>query len=273
MERMGKRDGDSGGESTGESGGEQREGQGARPGLTRRRALWIGGGGAVAAGVAALVAGGEPARWWWRLPWNEKPRTAGAVDFRGAQWVAASPENYRRADRPADYGIDRVVIHVVQGSYATALDVFRNPFHEAAAHYVIRKDGHVAQTVRELDVAFHAGNRGYNERSVGIEHEGYVDRPESFTAAMYASSARLTAGICRRYGFPADREHIVGHGEVPGTDHTDPGKHWDWDRYLGLVRAELHRRPEPAGSAPPAQAPGSGPPAQTPGSAPPARTP
>lgn len=96
-----------------------------------------------------------------------------------------------------DYEIDRVVIHVVQGSYATALDVFRDPDHEAAAHYVVRKDGHIAQMIRELDVAFHAGNRGYNERSVGIEHEGYVDRPESFTEAMYASSARLTAAICR----------------------------------------------------------------------------
>lgn len=252
MQRMGKRDGDGGGDSAGTgradsagtSGGEPSEGRGAAapaPGLTRRRALWIGGGGAAAAGVAALVASGEPARWWWLLPGNEKPRTSGVVDFRGAQWIAASPENYRRADRPADYGIDRVVIHVVQGSYGTALDVFQDPYHEAAAHYVVRKDGHIAQMIRELDVAFHAGNRGYNERSVGIEHEGYVDRPESFTAAMYASSARLTAGICRHYGFPADREHIVGHGEVPGTDHTDPGKHWDWDRYLGLVRAELRR--------------------------------
>ncbi|MFG2829530.1 N-acetylmuramoyl-L-alanine amidase [Streptomyces sp. NPDC048434] len=242
MQRMGKRDG--------ESGGEQREGGKAGPGITRRRALWIGGGGAVAAGAAALAAGGELAHWWWLLPGNEKPRTPGAVDFRGAQWGAASPENYRRADRPADYEIDRVVIHVVQGSFATALDVFQNPFHEAAAHYVVRKDGHIAQSVRELDVAFHAGNRGYNERSVGIEHEGYVDRPESFTDAMYASSARLTAGICRRYGFPADREHLVGHVEVPGTDHTDPGPHWNWDRYLRLVRAELHK-PVRAGESPP----------------------
>ncbi|MFG2492908.1 N-acetylmuramoyl-L-alanine amidase [Streptomyces caniferus] len=237
MQRMGNRDRERGGETAGDQG----EGPEAGRGISRRRALWIGGGGAVAAGVAALAARGELAHWWWRLPGNEKPRKAGAVDFRGAQWVAASPENYRRADRPADYAIDRVVIHVVQGSYATALDVFRDPEHEAGAHYVVRKDGHVAQLIRELDVAFHAGNRGYNERSVGIEHEGYVDRPESFTDAMYASSARLTAGVCRRYGFPADREHIVGHAEVPGTDHTDPGKHWDWDRYLGLVRAELRR--------------------------------
>jgi N-acetyl-anhydromuramyl-L-alanine amidase AmpD len=52
---------------------------------------------------------------------------------------------------------------------------------------------------------------------------------------MYASSARLTAGICGRYGIPVDRRHIIGHVEVPGTDHTDPGPHWDWDRYIRLV--------------------------------------
>ncbi|MFI0714242.1 N-acetylmuramoyl-L-alanine amidase [Streptomyces inhibens] len=221
-------------------GGAAREGRGS-PGVTRRRALWIGGGGVLAAGAVAFAARDELRHWWWQLPGNDKPRKPGAVDHRGAQWVAASPENYRRADRPADYDIDRVVIHVVQGSFATALKVFQDPDHEAAAHYVTRRDGHVAQMVRELDVAFHAGNRGYNERSVGIEHEGFVDRPESFTDAMYASSARLTAGICRRYGFPADREHIVGHAEVPGTDHTDPGPHWDWERYLRLVSAELHK--------------------------------
>lgn len=239
MQLMGKRD------------GEKAVGQEATAGITRRRALWIGGGGAVAAGAAAFAGRDALAHWWWRLPGNEKPRTAGAVDHRGAQWIAASPENYRLADRPADYGIDRVVIHVVQGSYATALDVFRDPEHEAGAHYVIRKDGHIAQMIRELDVAFHAGNRGYNERSVGIEHEGFVDRPESFTDAMYASSARLTAGICRRYGFPADREHVVGHVEVPGTDHTDPGPHWNWDRYLRLVRAELRKPPVRARESPP----------------------
>ena len=64
-----------------------------------------------------------------------------------------------------------------RAAYATALKVFQDPTHAAAAHYVVRKDGHVAQKIRELDVAFHAGNREYNERSVGIEHEGFVDRP------------------------------------------------------------------------------------------------
>ncbi|MFK0295806.1 N-acetylmuramoyl-L-alanine amidase [Streptomyces sp. NPDC090442] len=210
-------------------------------GPSRRRALLLGGGAVVAAGAAAVAGREELVRWWWRLPGNSRPRKEGEVDFAGAQWSAASPANYRQASRPDDYPVDRIVVHVVQGSFATALKVFRDPFHAASAHYVVRGDGHVAQTVRELDVAFHAGNRGYNERSVGIEHAGFVDRPESFTPEMYAASARLAAGICRRYDIPADREHLVGHVEVPGTDHTDPGPHWDWPRYLALVRAELRR--------------------------------
>ncbi|MFD7877216.1 N-acetylmuramoyl-L-alanine amidase [Streptomyces sp. NPDC059766] len=200
-----------------------------------RRGLLIGGI-AAAVGTAAL-ARRELGHLWWRLPGVEKPRVAGAVDFRGARWVAASSANYRRADRPDDYTIDRVVVHVTQGGFDSAVKAFQDPRHGAAAHYIVRKDGHVTQMIRELDVAFHAGNRSYNERSVGIEHEGFVERASSFTEAMYEGSARLTAAICARYGIPVDRAHIIGHVEVPGTDHTDPGPHWDWPRYLRLVRA------------------------------------
>ncbi|KAB2974910.1 N-acetylmuramoyl-L-alanine amidase [Streptomyces sp. SS1-1] len=200
-----------------------------------RRAVLIGG--AVAAAGSAVLARDELSRLWWRTPGVQKPRKEGEVDYAGARWVAASEANWRRADRPADYGIDMVVVHVTQGSFASAVKVFQDPEHKAAAHYIVRKDGHITQMIRELDVAYHAGNRSYNERSVGIEHEGFVERPEDLTDAMYEASARLTARICARYDIPVDREHIIGHVEVPGTDHTDPGRHWDWDRYMKLVRA------------------------------------
>ncbi|MET7368634.1 peptidoglycan recognition family protein [Streptomyces sp. NPDC005566] len=200
-----------------------------------RRSLLIGGA-ATAVGTAALAAE-EIRRVWWRVPGVEKPRKPGELDFAGARWVAASEANWRRADRPDDYGVDRVIIHVTQGSFASAVKVFQDPAHRAATHYIVGQDGRVTQMIRELDVAYHAGNRSFNERSVGIEHEGFVDRPKDFTARMYASSARLTAAICARYGIPVDREHIIGHVEVPGADHTDPGPHWDWPRYMKLVRA------------------------------------
>ncbi|MFF8593263.1 N-acetylmuramoyl-L-alanine amidase [Streptomyces sp. NPDC015220] len=215
----------------------------------RRRALLVGGAAVVAGGIA--VGHDALGRLWWKLPGAQRPRVAGAVDFRGARWVAASQANYRRADRPDDYPVDRVVVHVTQGGYASAVKAFQDPGHGAAAHYIVDRDGRVTQMIRELDVAFHAGNRRYNERSVGIEHEGFVADASSFTAAMYAGSARLTAGICRRYGIPLDREHIIGHVEVPGADHTDPGPHWDWARYLRLVREAAADSEAPSGSGTP----------------------
>ncbi|MFJ8112187.1 N-acetylmuramoyl-L-alanine amidase [Streptomyces sp. NPDC096132] len=202
-----------------------------------RRALLIGGAAAAVGSVA--LAREELAHLYWRLPGVQKSRVEGAVDFGGARWVSASEANFRWADRPDDYGIDMVVIHVTQGDLAGAVKAFEDPGHQAAAHYIVGQDGSVTQMIRELDVAYHAGNRAYNERSVGIEHEGFVDRPQDFTDAMYSASARLTARICARYGIPVDREHIIGHVEVPGTDHTDPGEHWDWDRYLKLVKTAL----------------------------------
>ncbi|MET8510610.1 peptidoglycan recognition family protein [Streptomyces sp. NPDC005077] len=216
------------------TGAKQSAGAKTEHGISRRGLLI---GAAVTAVGTAALAREKLEHAWWRLPGVEKPRKPGELDYAPAQWTAASPANWRRADRPADYAIDRVVIHVTQGSFRGAVKVFQNPAHGAAAHYVVRKDGHVTQMIRELDVAFHAGNKAYNERSVGIEHEGFVDRSQDFTAAMYKASAWLSAAICGRYGIPVDRTHIIGHVEVPGTDHTDPGPHWDWDRYIELVRA------------------------------------
>ncbi|WP_405388485.1 N-acetylmuramoyl-L-alanine amidase [Streptomyces sp. NBC_01102] len=208
-------------------------GSGPSRGISRRTLLI--GGGAAAVGTAALAAE-EIRRVWWRVPGVEKPRTPGELDFADARWVAASEANWRRADRPDDYGVDRVIVHVTQGSFASAVKVFQDPAHQAATHYIVGQNGRVTQMIRELDVAYHAGNRSYNERSIGIEHEGFVDRPKDFTPEMYAASARLTAAICTRYGIPVDRDHIIGHVEVPGTDHTDPGPHWNWPHYINLIR-------------------------------------
>ncbi|CAL9376514.1 N-acetylmuramoyl-L-alanine amidase A [Streptomyces sp. enrichment culture] len=161
-----------------------------------------------------------------------------AVDHRGAAWHPASRANYTPSNRPRAHPLHYVIIHVAQTTYAGTLSVFRDPAKKVSAHYVVRSsDGHVAQCVREADIAWHAGNWDYNTRSIGIEHEGWVDRPRYFTDVMYERSARLTAAICERYGIPRDRAHIIGHHEVPGSDHTDPGRRWDWKHYLRLVKS------------------------------------
>ncbi|MEW2163757.1 N-acetylmuramoyl-L-alanine amidase [Streptomyces sp. NPDC007084] len=170
------------------------------------------------------------------LPDARAAAQAAAVDYPGAEWTPATSSNYTASNRPESYRLDYVIIHVTQATYADTLSIFRNPAKKVSAHYVVRSaDGHVAQCVRERDVAWHAGNWDYNTRSIGIEHEGWVDKPAYFTNALYEESARLTAGICDQYGIPKDRSHILGHYQVPGTDHTDPGPNWDWTRYIRLV--------------------------------------
>ena len=152
-------------------------------------------------------------------------------DYPDALWVPASSSNYS-AGRSA--AISSIVVHVTQGSYAGSISWFQNPEAQVSAHYVIRSsDGEITQMVREADTAWHA--RDANSSSVGIEHEGYVDDPAWFTDVMYRSSAALAANIADDNGIPKDREHIVGHSEVPGNDHTDPGANWDWDLYMSYV--------------------------------------
>ncbi|MET7489850.1 N-acetylmuramoyl-L-alanine amidase [Streptomyces sp. NPDC005538] len=170
------------------------------------------------------------------LPAPQADAQAQAVDYPSAEWQPASASNYTASNRPTAYPVDYVVIHVTQETYADTLSIFQNPKKKVSAHYLVRSaDGHVAQCVREANIAWHAGNWDYNTRSVGIEHEGWVDQPAYFTDALYEQSARLTAALCTKYGLPKDRAHIIGHYEVPGTDHTDPGPNWDWTRYIRMV--------------------------------------
>ncbi|NUP00776.1 MAG: amidase [Nonomuraea sp.] len=159
-----------------------------------------------------------------------------STDYGPAAWVPASSSNYTASSRPSSYAIDRVVIHVTQGSYAGTISWFQNSSAQVSAHYVVKSsNGAITQMVREKDIAWHAGNWTYNTRSIGIEHEGYVSESSWFTDAMYRASAALTKAICDKYGIPKDRSHIIGHNEVPGADHTDPGPYWNWTTYMNYV--------------------------------------
>ncbi len=149
----------------------------------------------------------------------------------------ASPYNYTVANRPYSNRIDKIAIHVAQGSWSSAINWFKNPYAGVSAHYVVRSwDGFIAKTALRKDIAWHAGNWYYNQTSIGIEHEGYVSNPNWFTDAMYRSSAWLSASLCKRYGIPINRYRIIGHNEVPGSTHTDPGYYWDWYMYMSYVR-------------------------------------
>ena len=131
--------------------------------------------------------------------------------------------------------IDYIVIHYTDISYARTLRAFNRLASDVSAHYVIRGDGHIAQIVHEADTAWHSGNVYYNRHSIGIELElDQVTNPV-FTAEQYYAVAALACAISARQGVPLDRDHVIGHNEVPGTTHTDPGPTWDWPHFMWLT--------------------------------------
>jgi hypothetical protein len=169
--------------------------------------------------------------------------TAQSPGYGPAVWRPAHRGNYTNAHRgPAK--IDLIVIHVAQGSYSGTINWFQDPRANASAHYVVSRGGKVAQCVRNEDIAWHAGYWRTNAKSIGIEHAGYIGNRRSFTRRMYRSSARLSASLSRRFNIPVNRRHIIGHNQVPGCPgpgggvscHRDPGRHWNWTRYMRLIR-------------------------------------
>jgi hypothetical protein len=181
------------------------------------------------------------------VPMTWRPRSATLTTGSGlvSQFIQASSSNYTNDSRGAG-DIQTVVIHTMEGSYSGSISWFQNSAAQASAHYMVRSsDGQITQMVAEEDTAWHAGHWDTNQQSIGIEHEGYVNAPDTwYTEAMMQASAALTADICDRYGIPKDRSHIIGHNEVPGCSnpggggsscHTDPGSGWDWDYFMDLV--------------------------------------
>ncbi|MGI5183327.1 N-acetylmuramoyl-L-alanine amidase [Dactylosporangium sp. CA-152071] len=169
------------------------------------------------------------------------------------EWIPAPYEqfgdgdygNHDLSDRPARQRIEYIVIHDTEASYDTTLKLVQDPTY-VSWHYTLRSvDGHVAQHVKTKDVAWHAGNWYVNAKSVGLEHEGYAAQQGAwYTEAMYRSSAKLVRYLAARLAIPLDRQHIIGHDNVPGTVpstvrgmHWDPGPYWDWSHYFDLLHA------------------------------------
>ncbi len=123
-----------------------------------------------------------------------------------------------------------------------------------ASHYVTGRDGAIAQMVQDDRKCYHAS--GYNSRSIGIEMEtrldpwpvrlsrdGTVKAPPfpagEFTEALLRSTAKVVAVMSKKFGFPLDRQHVLGHYEVPGATHRDPGALiFDWDHFMAMASDE-----------------------------------
>lgn len=158
------------------------------------------------------------------------------------KWVGSPNRQKGRAGfRP-----EAVVVHIIEGTLASADSWFGTTKSQVSAHYGIGKRGEIHQYVGEADTAFHAGRvwkakwnglkPGVNPNlyTIGIEHEG--NGASEWPDAMYTASARLIADVCTRWSIPIDRAHVVGHREIYGRK-TCPNDVVDIDRLITMARA------------------------------------
>jgi hypothetical protein len=188
----------------------------------------------------------------------ERARAAGFRfgDGLADRWIPA------RWFTPASRGpgdVSLVVIHTTEGpeterrSERTA-EWFANPRSKSSAHYIV-DPAQAVQCVREQDIAWHAGVKLVNARSIGIEHCGTAQQtPEQWADAASSEelvrSAMLVAALCYRYAIPAAKltptqvrdgtRGLCGHLDVTEAyeikgGHRDPGPHFPWAHYLKLV--------------------------------------
>lgn len=160
----------------------------------------------------------------------------------GYAWRSAYAGNFGGA---RTVPVDMLVIHTTESTKESALSWFamdHGTYGPTSAHYVVGADGSVTQAVSEENVAWHAGNREVNARSIGIECEGFSAKPETWTPALLDALVALVAQLVSKYGIPVkhgswNEPGIIGHRDVPGTTHTDPGTLFPWDAVLARVQA------------------------------------
>ncbi|KPI34080.1 N-acetylmuramoyl-L-alanine amidase family 2 [Actinobacteria bacterium OV450] len=161
------------------------------------------------------------------------------------RFLAADPNNYQLAHRPADgLVLDRIVIGNSGTTYGAALADYQNPSLESSVNYVVRSaDGQVTEMVRPSGIPFFTDNYSYNLHAVGIEVEGTAEQGATwYTPSAYRSVAALTRRVSARYGVPADQQHVIGEDQVPAESPGDiagmgwgPGPYWDWQRLMAMV--------------------------------------
>lgn len=110
-----------------------------------------------------------------------------------AQWVG--PTENRGGSMTEWRG---VVIHIAEGTYAGTISWQRNPISRISSHFIVAKDGRVAQMVDTDQTAW--TQAAGNGRWLSIENEGYSG--QALTALQLEANAQLIARGASIYRYP-----------------------------------------------------------------------
>jgi len=166
-------------------------------------------------------------------------------------------------DRPADSGIDLIVIHGISlppGEYGgpwidalftNTLDPDVHPYFaeihqlKVSSHLLIRRDGEVVQYVPFHRRAWHAGVSQYkgrercNDFSIGIELEGTDE--ELYDSRQYQRLAEVITALQQTYP-KLSSQRLAGHSDIAPGRKTDPGPAFSWSQLYALLDEGLNSR-------------------------------
>lgn len=92
-----------------------------------------------------------------------------------------------------------LVLHIAEGSYEGTISWMKNPVSDVSSHFVIARDGRIAQM---LDTAVTAWTQAAgNGHWVSVENEGFST--DGFTDAQSEANAQLYAWLLSTHGVPA----------------------------------------------------------------------
>ncbi|ELW89787.1 MULTISPECIES: 1,6-anhydro-N-acetylmuramyl-L-alanine amidase AmpD [Acinetobacter] len=157
--------------------------------------------------------------------------------------------NYNQ--RPENTEIQLIVIHnislppsqfgggYIEQFFQNQLDWSIHPYFQTiqgmqvSTHLLILRTGEIIQFVNFNDRAWHAGRSSYlgkvecNDYSIGIELEGSDDR--DFEEVQYQQLVDVVAAL--QLAYPKTDHHLAGHSDIAPGRKTDPGTHFEWQRF------------------------------------------
>jgi len=152
--------------------------------------------------------------------------------------------------------ISMIVLHATVGSYLSSLNWLTMPVSRVSSHYLIRKDGHIAQLVADEDAAWHAGASAWFDLdsteimrgSIGIELEnlygmklpdGKYHGPDPYPPAQLDAARWLCRSLVARYKIVPDM--FVRHLDIaiPRGRKSDPA-YFPWAGF----KAEVYAAPK-----------------------------
>lgn len=134
-----------------------------------------------------------------------------------------------------------LVLHSMWGTYQGSIAWFKNPQSQASCHYLISKNGEIAQMAEHSTMTWHAGvyDTGKcpewaipnpNWFTIGIEFEDERNANWVYPEKQRIAGQELVAQLIKQYSIP--RERILLHRHLNPSRRTDPVGSFSFDWLL-----------------------------------------